>query len=122
MFQIGDVVRVRDPDFIPEYEFFVPERSDRYYYGIRKESLRDMSMFGEYVIESIVLRPEPYTGRFPGAVPRGYRIKPADDNPDRTTGCLFLENMLVAEEAEEVFAPDAADLFSFLLREGVEKC
>lgn len=120
MLQIGDIVMVRDPDAIPEHECYIPDeiRGD-YYYGISRTTLKKMSTSGNYAVSAVVNHPSAYTGTFTGDV-LAYQLKTADGNSPRT-GFVFLENMLMKVESEEVCGPDG-DLFGFLLEGGVGKC
>lgn len=120
MLQVGDIVMVRDPDAIQEHECYIPDelRGD-YYYGISRESLKNMSASGNYAVSAVVNHPRAYTGTFIGTT-KAYQLEPVEGNSLRV-GCVFLENMLMKVESEEVCGPDG-DLFGFLLEGGVGKC
>lgn len=119
MFNVGDLVKVRDIKEIPPIPSYDPREMGNYYYAISARTLNKMSRSSNPFRIARVVEPAPVfdNAHEPVAYILGMENTDIreDDLVDGWSKLYFLENMLEPVAAEEISPPPVDSLFSFLM-------
>jgi len=128
MFQIGDLVRVRTYDEIPEHPIYrqTPKSlSERQYFGLPENTLEKLSGLGFMTIEEILPSEKVYTW-YGATMESADKLTEAEESvytlsaaftelySGRVFQYQFLENMLEPAETAVLETPDAEEFFASL--------